>query len=425
MSYSGIGHREASDCLVCGKPLEPESTLTLGTLSACNDFVQQRDAAASVHALAIAECTVCGLVQLSGCAPAAFVRPKVSWIGYSEPDSHLGVVADEVRRLITGCARSALGVGPFDPTLLGHLEQRGFSCASLQLADKLPDFPGRYPYLESIQELLRPDVLGDLALVHGASDLVCCRYLLEHSHDPVATLRGLRMLLGADGYLLVEVPDCTKFLSNLDYSFVWEEHISYFSEHTLRTCAMQAGFQIAAFVRSVGMLEDAMVAILRPQVPLQIDSSLLAGDRSSDLFQRFRSGFQPVRNSYARSLQAFVDTGRKVVVFGAGHQSIMFINALQLQPFISFVIDDDPHKRQHLVPGTDIRIVDSELLESDPDIGLCLLGVSPAAAIRIRTKFASFLHRGGLMYSIFPASGDPLLVGSNHGETCEADQEIR
>ena len=37
-----------------------------------------------------------------------------------------------------------------------------------------------------------------------------------------------------DGYLIFEIPDSSKFLAKNNYSFMWEEHIVYFTEHTLR-----------------------------------------------------------------------------------------------------------------------------------------------------------------------------------------------
>ena len=75
------------------------------------------------------------------------------------------------------------------------------------------------------------------------ADIVCCRYLLEHCHDPLAALGTLRQLLSADGLLIVEVPDSEKFLSACDYSFLWEEHVSYFTDATLLSLLSRHGFQ--------------------------------------------------------------------------------------------------------------------------------------------------------------------------------------
>ena len=65
----------------------------------------------------------------------------------------------------------------------------------LDLSSRLPNAPSKYPYLESIQALLRPDVLAELASAQGTANLVICRYLLEHSNDPVASLKGLGHLM--------------------------------------------------------------------------------------------------------------------------------------------------------------------------------------------------------------------------------------
>jgi hypothetical protein len=395
-------------CLICGTHLGSNSTLDFGSLSACNDYSREPSTPPATHPLAMAQCAACGLVQLTVFPPASFVRPKVPWIRYNEPVAHLATLAGRLRHSFSQPAPSVLGVVPFDSPLLDCLAAQGFHCRSLGLAAHLPRQAGCYPYLETMQELLRPATLGALATGFGAVDLVCCRYLLEHSHDPVASLQALGQLVDASGTLLVEVPDSTKFLASLDYSFVWEEHVCYFTESTLQACARRAGYNHAQVWRYPGLLEDALVLVLRTAK----DTPILAhgvGD-PPDLFARYRASLADQRDKYARALARITGAGGKVAIFGAGHQSVMFLQALGLQEHIAVVIDDDPDKRGCRMPGTDIEIVGSEYLQADPAIRVCLLGVSPAAEAKIRANCAGFLRRGGMMVSIFPAAGRGTLV---------------
>lgn len=395
-------------CRVCGAPLGAEPALDFGSLSACNDYSRGPHAGMATHPLAMAQCSACGLVQLSVFPPVAFVRPKLPWIRYNEPVAHLAAMAGRIRDLSVQPAPSVVGVGPFDAPLLDGLSARGFTCRSLDLAAHLPAYAGRFPYLETLQELLRPATLGALAAGQGTADLVSCRYLLEHSHDPVASLHALQQLVSAGGTLLVEVPDSTKFLASLDYSFVWEEHVCYFTESTLRACAHRAGYSAVQVWRYPGLLEDALVLVLQaaPGAPTG------APDRGDppELFARFRDGLAQQRARYSGALARITDAGGKVAIFGAGHQSVMFVQALGLQGRIALAIDDDPDKHGYRIPGTDIEIVGSDHLQADPAIRVCLLGVSPAAETKIRARCAGFLHRGGMMYPIFPAAGRGTLI---------------
>jgi SAM-dependent methyltransferase len=397
-------------CLLCGQPLRVNMTLSLGPLVASNRFESRAHAPTETHPLSLTQCDSCNLVQLSKFPPAEFVCPRVPWVRYNEPVMHLEAVADQLQRLFSLKAACVMGVGPFDGPLLNRLQERGFSRVELDLSSRLPNAQGRYPYLESIQELLRPDILTALTAEQGTADLVCCRYLLEHSHHPVETLEGLRHLVKANGFLLIEVPDSTKFLSKMDYSFIWEEHICYFTEETFRTCALRAGYEVTNFFRYPGALEDALVFILRTQLQLVSREASTKKTNRLDIFLRYRAEFENIRKRYVNSLENIITSGRKVVIFGAGHQSIMFINALGLQRYIAFVIDDAPEKVGYLIPGTAIEIVPSTKLMNDRLIDVCLLGVGPAVEEKIRRKCAAYLDRGGRMYSIFPAAGSGILI---------------
>lgn len=308
-------------------------------------------------------------------------------------------------------AHVAMGIGPFDAPLLDQVTQWGFNCIKLDLYAHLTYTPARYPYLESIQALLRPDVLAELASAQGTANLVICRYLLEHSNDPVASLKGLGHLMVKDGLLFIEVPDSSKFLSLLDYSFIWEEHICYFTEDTFRACALKAGYEIVQFTRFPGALEDALVFVLRATQQLNCKRTVALNRKNSDTFIRYQAEFDNVKQKYRSALQAFSGGGKKkVAIFGAGHHSIMFVNALGLAQQISYAIDDAPEKIGYLIPGTSIPIVPSEHLLLDPSIDVCLLGVGPNIEKKIRSKCARYLNRGGRIYTIFPGAGSVTIL---------------
>lgn len=401
-----------SKCLLCGESILSAPTLALGRLVACNQFEKNASANAETHALSISECAACNLVQLSEYPPLEYVRPRLPWIRYNEPSAHLDAVVERLNAsFTTDRIGSAMGVGPFDEPLIERMAQRGFTPMQVELSARLRREPAIYPYLESIQALLRSDVLAGLAAVQGTAQLVSCRYLLEHSHDPVGCLQGLGELMDDEGLLLIEVPDSSKFLGMMDYSFIWEEHICYFTEATLRASVQKAGYEVVHFARFPGALEDALVCVLRAVRPLSGQTqSVNPSWNNSDIFVRYKAGFDNIRQKYHSALQAVLACGQKVAIFGAGHQSIMFVNALGLAKQIAYAIDDAPEKIGYLLPGTAIPIVPSDALERDPSIGVCLLGVGPHIEQKIRSKCAAFLNRGGRMYSIFPGAGSTIIV---------------
>ena len=56
-------------------------------------------------------------------------------------------------------------------------------------------------------------------------------------------------------------------------------------------------------------------------------------------------------------------SGTKTVVWGAGSKGVTFLNVLKVESGIESVVDVNPHKHGHYVPGTGQNIVPPEFLQ--------------------------------------------------------------
>jgi SAM-dependent methyltransferase len=391
-------------CRLCGEPLS-DGGLSVQQLPVCNRFTASKERAER-HDLRLDQCPRCQLIQLREALPVDAVTPRLPWIKYREPEGHLDSVVD---RLLSGyCSKAAtsFGVGPFDQPLLDRLAQRALS--SLALETRPRQSGEGFPYLETWQLGLNTKGLAEIAGAKGKADIVTCRYLLEHCHDPLGALQGMRQLLAVDGVLIIEVPDSTKFLAAHDYSFIWEEHISYFVEGSLRLLATRAGFEVVDLYRYPGELEDALVAVMRPSAKLGVPD--VAGLSQSDLFRAYVSGLQPAKHIVQSSVAAAAGpSGDGVALFGIGHQAVMFVNLFGLSKCVAAAVDDDPNKSGYFPPGFAVPVIPSQALLQDSRIRTCLLAVPPGIEHKIRGKLAALVERGVQFHSIFAGVPGSLL----------------
>ncbi len=399
-------------CRLCGGRLHGGS-LSLKQIPVCNRFTASKEPAER-HDLRLDQCARCQLIQLCEALPVDAVTPRLPWIKYREPEAHLDSVVD---RLLSGqCpkAGSSFGVGPFDQALLHRLEHRGLSSSALETRPPQSSEGKCFPYLETWQLGLNATNLAEIADAHGKADIVSCRYLLEHCNDPLDGLRGLRQLLSADGVLIIEVPDSSKFLASCDYSFIWEEHISYFVENTLRLLAARAGYAVVDLYRYPGDLEDALVAVLRPSAREAGADIAQTSSSQSDLFRFYVSSLQPTRDFVRSSLAAAAGpSGNRVALFGIGHQAVMFVNAFDLSQYVTAAVDDDPNKSGYFPPGFRVPVIPSRALLQDARIRTCLFAVAPGIEHKIRDKLAPLAERGVQFRSIFAGVPGSLLSGQS------------
>jgi SAM-dependent methyltransferase len=403
-----LSHLALDGCRLCGHAFEGP-VLDLGSVPVCNHFTESR-VERPTYPLLIACCCRCGLTQLVQAPPLEAIMPRAPWIRYNEPEDHLDDLVSRLLARYHCVPKLAIGVGPFEHPLLDRLAKRGLATRTIDLLARAAAPTGRYPYLESWQGLLRTDVLGE-ANSFGSADIVSCRYLLEHCHAPLASLKALARLLSSDGILIIEVPDSAKFLAANDYCFPWEEHVSYFVEPTFRAVVEAAGLEVVDFLRYPGPLEDALVGVLRHKRALETDSPAPAG-AAVEQFAGYRNAFPLVREAVQRRIAVLAGPNREgVALVGAGHHAIMFVNAFGLGSNIAVAVDDDPNKRGRFAPGINAPIIASAELMDRHGLRACLLAVSPRAEGVVREKLAPLAARGIAFHSIYAGLPGSILGG--------------
>ncbi|MGA2045052.1 MAG: methyltransferase domain-containing protein [Roseiarcus sp.] len=408
---------EVGRCRCCAAALDG-GALDLGALPVCNRFSAERRELPR-QPLVLAACRTCGLIQLRAPPAVASVTPEAAWIRYTEPHAHLDDLVESVLALLKDAGRApaaglALGLGPFEAPLLDRLALQGMrtEAPDLATAEDGASLAGGFPYLETWQARLESGRLGRLAQKVGRADIVSCRYLLEHCHDPIASLQALGALLSPDGVLLLEIPDSAKFLAAADYAFPWEEHVCYFVEASFREMVERAGYQVVALKRYSGLLEDALVIVARRSQAFGPRRETIQSGRPDPLFASYRAAYPATRAFMQQRLAELSGPSRdRVALFGLGHQAIMFVNALGLADFIGATVDDDPDKLGLLPPGLATRVTSSIELCESPTVRTCLLAINPASEPKVRARLAPLAARGVGLHSIYAGAEGSILTG--------------
>jgi hypothetical protein len=227
------------------------------------------------------------------------------------------------------------------------------------------------------------------------------RHLLEHAHAPRRFLEACRALTAPDGIMIFEVPDARKMFKGGDHCFLWEEHIVYFTPHTLRAFFEQAGLTDVHVQIYEYAMEDSLVAIVKntPHEPKIVSAELNETNMLRSFSEALNMRSAKIQG-YLRSLQGWQ---KKIALFGAGHLSLKFINFYELAPYIDCVIDDNPHKQGLFMGGSGLPIVPSKVLESG-QIDLCILGLNLESEQKVCAAKSDYLTRGGRFLSAFSSS---------------------
>ncbi len=390
-------------CLGCGAD-RTEQRLDLGPQPPSNRFLRSVDEPVPVHPLVLVQCARCGLVQLADPMPVEMVRSRFEWLTYNEPEGHLDRLVDRLAERIAQAglvAPTVVGVTYKDDSTLARIARRGLGVtrrldpgADLGIDDPLAS-------LETFQQALTPVRARELAARHGRADVLIVRHILEHAHDPGAFLDACSELTQPGGLVVFEVPDSSTFLDACDYSFLWEEHICYFTPGTLHGLLGARGLDGVETLVYPYALENSLNAIVvNRRGAVQPPA---ADDRELERGRRFGAAFAGRRGECRGAIESLAADGTRVAAFGAGHLAAKFINFNGVADLLDGVIDDNPNKQRLFMPGSRLPIIGSAAM-ADPALGACLMSLSPESEQKVVAAKQAYVERGGRLLSMFACS---------------------
>tara|TARA_B110000008_G_C16970350_1_gene563682 strand:- start:1390 stop:2625 length:1236 start_codon:yes stop_codon:yes gene_type:complete len=355
------------------------------------------------NALILGQCQNCSLIQLINPVPSSEIIPRVDWLKYNEPEDHL----DELSEII--CALKGLPENPVacgitykDDSLLKRLDERLFRKTwriepnhDLGLTQK--GIAG-----ETIIPNITNDSISRITQKYGFVDVIIARHVLEHAMDTKAFLSIIWNILKPGGFIVFEVPDCTKEIENKDYTMPWEEHILYFVPDTLKLFFSNTSYDLVKFKQYPYKTEDIQIAIVQKNENSERKNfNLPLFDVVPEAFKKFEDyakSYDQYKNIIHSYLKEYFSNEGKIAIFGAGHRTVMYIKAMKIENFIDFIIDDTKYKQNLYLAGTSLKIKSSEFLKKD-NISLCLLCLSIQHEEKIIKKNHKFVSDGGIFAS--------------------------
>ncbi len=374
-------------CTVCAK-CTIDTVIDFGLQPPANRFISKDSLEKNedVYPLGFGYCSSCKTIQLSSRMPMQEIKPRFDWIIYNEPGQHLDDLVYHLFRLPgIGPASRILGVTYKDQSTLNRFLQFG-----------LPS--GNCLSNEDFSIFRDPELAVSTVEKYAPVNLLIARHVIEHALDAVGLINKLRKLISSHGYLVIEVPDCEKFLRKGNHAFIWEEHMSYFTHESLFMLAEKTGARVVWSARYPYPYEDSLVAAFQfVQSPVNLSPSRFAID---GLLQNFNQSLLASKSEWKARLKAYRDQGYRLAVFGAGHLTAKWINFLCLSEFFDCVIDDNPYKIGMHMPGSKLPILPSHALR-ETGIKICISTLSPESELKVRKKLSHYFDGGGIFIPAF------------------------
>ncbi|MBC7820581.1 MAG: class I SAM-dependent methyltransferase [Planctomycetaceae bacterium] len=189
------------------------------------------------------------------------------------PTSQISNFKSEISNLKFQIPRRALELGCSHGAFLQQLRERGWECVGIEPAAEVArraaerGFDVRIGSLESV-------VASDpQTFAQSSFDALFAWMVIEHLHDPVATLRLVRELLKPGGTLSFSVPNfgCweRRTFGRFWYALQLPTHLQHFTTASLRRMLDASGFELVELIhqRNINNLVGSLGLWLRTKFP--------------------------------------------------------------------------------------------------------------------------------------------------------------
>lgn len=358
-------------CRVCDNPFFKKPLLQYKNMPKAAQYLPDINGLENDQgvSLDIYQCAACGLVQLDN-EPVPYYKEVVRAAAFSSEMKQFRL--DQFKRIIekyTLNNKKVIEIGCGKGEYLSLIQAVGVKAYGLEYSE------------DSVTECLnqRLNVLqgyiddSSYNIEHGHFDAFFILSFLEHFPDPNSMLQGIHHNLVDGGIGVVEVPNFDMIIKHNLFSEFIGDHLLYFTQETLKTMLNLNGFEV---IECHEIWHDYIIsAVVKKRQMLDISRFSYYQENLKQLFETFLSQYR----------------GKKVAVWGAGHQALAILALLDLADKIRYVVDSATFKQNRYTPATHIPIVSPDKLSSDPVDAVIVMAASYSDEVAkiLRERFGS------------------------------------
>jgi len=347
-------------------------------------------------------CQDCGLLQIVDAIPADLIYGEADTYttGFQRPRHLEDLITTTVARQDPG---RAIDVGCNDGALLEVLRRAGYrqvvGIEPNPVAAEIARGKGNQIYTSYLTKELAARIVAE----NGEFDTVYLRHVVEHVSDLEGFFTAIRMLLRADGVLVVELPDVEEGFALGSPAILWEEHVSYFTQGLAEYMLQRFGFQVCDRRRYVFGGGSLAFVAQKKAVPAACTVARPAPSPTIELLQGFAAGIRKQKSEMRNLVSLARSKGYQVLVYGAAPRSCLLVSVCRVAEDIDFVVDDRQDIHHRLMPGTQhyVRPLKEVAAMAGSKI-LCLLGVGSENEFKVRTKVEAEVNADLAFVSLFP-----------------------
>lgn len=299
-------------------------------------------------------------------------------------------------------------IGSNDGTLLAAFKEAGMRVQGVDPARKIA-LSANAAGIDTIIDFFNTDIAQRIKRGKGPAKVIVANNVFAHIDDLEGILRGVDIVLAADGVLVIEVSYLKDVIEKTLFDTIYHEHLDYHAVGPLQGFFARNGFRMIDVVAvdshggSIRVAAQKLDAAQpeRPSVAAFIAAEKSAGLYEASTYRAFAGKISRLGEELLSLISSIKEEGKSIAGFGLPAKATTLMHQFRIGPdAIDYVVDDNPLKQGLYSPGYGIPITDNGRLRTDTPDYLIILAWNFAKPIM--DKLDWYLDGGGAIIVPLP-----------------------
>jgi NDP-4-keto-2,6-dideoxyhexose 3-C-methyltransferase len=311
----------------------------------------------------------CGLLQLK-----ETVEPDYLYREYFYRSSVSDTMRKDLRNVVDDVVERArledndvvVDIGANDCTMIGYFPS-GLTRIGVEPAQNI-SWEGVDPSIKIVNNYFSQDVLNDTLKDKKVKIFTSCAMFYDLD-DPNSFVADVKSLLHEEGVWCIQLSYLPLMLKNINFYDICNEHLEYYSLHTLNYLMKQNGLEI--FDAAENDVNGGSVRVMITHLDRKIEKTdsfkeLIDIEKQMNLFDKetyidFHEEILSLKNKIKNTIGVELKNGNTVLGLGASTKGNMLLQLFGIgKETIPYISERNPEKVGLKTLGTDIELISEE-----------------------------------------------------------------
>lgn len=356
-----------SNCLACNSG-KLELLLDLNNQPLANSYTKSKEEIQEEYPLAINKCNNCYHIQLTYAVnPNLMFKNYLYVSGTSQTMlEHFKWFADysiEYYSLLYNMQPlTVLDIGCNDGSQLNFYKARSLETTGVDPAENLKSVSS------SKSHNIYTGYFDENFLANNNTffNIIVAQNVFAHNYNPLKFLTNIKSIMSDTSLIFIQTSQADMILNN-EFDTIYHEHISFYNSNSMNELCKRAGLNLIDVVKCP-LHGNSYIFVMSKNINRSaniyniLEMERKAGLLNNKIYIEYSNKCTEVALKFRNTVNDLKKEGYKVVGYGAAAKGMTFLNYTKTT--MDLIIDDNPLKHYHYTPGSRVKIVPIDALNS-------------------------------------------------------------